>query len=1419
MLSLEAQKNTAAPTISSTTDPLPQWAQMMYAPDADLEVVSEAFQQYYQTHPFIKNQHTQYFKRLLRYRESYDYQINGSHLSAEERLAARQAERSYLMNRAAQTNTGRSGNWTCIGPFDWDHDAGGRSYAPGAAHVYTVEQCSGDANIMYAGTATAGLWRSTNRGASWTNITKDLTANQVYAVEVHPSNCNEVLAAMMSGIYRSTNGGSSWSETGSSSFRNTNHAVDDMKYHPGSTTTVWAATNNGLYRSTNNGVDWTEVMAGQFQEIEFHPTNNAIMYVIRQTGEVTEFWKSTDSGATWNQQTNGWPAPANGDHNRRAEIAVTPDNPDKVVALLTGSVNGGSGLFGIYVSTDAGVNWTFQCCGPQPGGQPSTSNINMMAWSDAGTDNGGQFYYDLALAVSPTDEDRIFVGGVNMWVSSDGGATFTCPAKWSHPDKPNYVHADLHDINYYSNGDLWVANDGGIFYSTDDGASFSRSIDGIAGSDFWGFGVGFNNDQLMLGGAYHNGTLIKNDNVYTNGWACMDGGDGVGGAVNPIYEDQAYSDRNIKTMPNNRTVSPATRGYALEPSWTYILGRFSQIEWGHDNYSIHYFGNGSGLYKTEDDNRTVTLLYDFGETVSDVEVAWTNPQVIYVATHRSGAKRVYRSSNGGLSFTTITPSQTSGSGISYDIEVSYEDEDVIWVARLGGNTPDGNKVYRSNNGGQSWTNITSTALNGEAITNIIVQRAANNQLYVGTTRSVYTSPNGGSNWSLFASGLPASIRSRQLAISYRNNKLYNATNRSVWVSDLAVTSTAKPQIAVDKYYSGCARDVFKFADHSTVGKSGPFQWSFPGATYVSSTTARNPEVIYGIPGQYDVSLTVGGQTQTLTNFVEVGNECSPQPEAGNAMSCTASNHHFRSSQALDVTTNTLTLMAWVKPDGIQDAYTGLIFNDNSGAGLNVRNNNEIGYHWSGGSTHWAWSSGVNVPEDEWSFVAMVVRPTSITFYVNEMEVTRNTTLNPVYWGTFRVGRYQGRSDRNFRGEIDEALIWNRSLNRDEIRLWRHLTKEQQADPSSPLFDNDLLAYLQFNEASGTVYDRAGINHGLLNGSATRIASTAPVGGGSSSKQMVNGGGNYTFTDEKLLLEFPATGTYPGDEIVVTQLLQSPMTAPTDLIHPGYYWIVNNYGNTTFTALERIEFWGINGLSSTELSDPEQFKLYKRASNADTQSWGDHLDQADQGNSGGRLTFSTDNGVTSFSQFAIGQDPSLILPVSFLDLWLRPADEEQVDIFWRTATEVDGDYFAVEHSSNGRSFNVIGTVPIANNATGGNYRLRHDRAVLGRNYYRIRAVDLDGEEDIFPIRSIDLSGEQPWATVYPNPISTMGTVHLRSNSPEETIFELFDVRGRRLRETRFRETADLRLFGLPNGIYTYRMTSGERTQTGQLIKGE
>ncbi|HQW01850.1 MAG TPA: PKD domain-containing protein [Saprospiraceae bacterium] len=1181
------------------TETVPAWVTTMYKTDADPGEVMSLYDEYYKTNPFVKNQHTQYYKRWI------------SGLSKNV-VPNPYYDSIYLQNYFDLKNQRSSSNWSTLGPIDWDHDAASRSYAPGSAHVYTVEQSISDENIIYAGTANAGVWKSTDRGISWTPKTNDLLTGGVTSIEINPTNANIVYAELLSNIYKSTNGGNSWQPTGDGSFMALTFATRDIRCKPDQPTTVFAATEDGLFRTTNSGTTWTNVLGGDALEIEFHPNDPDTMYVVRRNGDITEFFRSYNAGTTFTQQTTGWPAPNLGleEHQQRTEIAVTPDAPDKVYALATGSANGGSGLYGVYVSADRGATWTFQCCGPGPGGPPSSSNMNLMGWSDQGLDDGGQYYYDLAFGVSPYNKDSMWVCGVNLWVSGNEGASFVCPSAWSHSYKPNYVHADIHDLHYMEHsGELWVCGDGGIFYSNDRGANFSRRNVGITGSDFWGFGMGHWYGDVMIGGAYHNGTLMKEENTYINGWICTDGGDGVGGFVNPGYDRQAYSNYNIKQLQSNRTISPVTRDFQFQPNSTYITGKSSDLLFHPHYYGTWYTGSGTKLYLTRDNGFTYEEIYNFGVDVAAMDMCHADPDVLYACTFPDwwGTKRIYRSLNGGATWTEITPPAALMNNehlwIPYDITVDPNNPMKIWMVRTsmynGYPAYNGFKAYTSDNGGSTWTNISGTALDGQYPTNLMHQRGTNGGIYIGTRNSVYYRNATMPEWVLFNSGLPARTNSVKMLPWYRNGVLRNATDRSVWESPFYEASQPMAIPGVHKQYLFCDRDTAYFTDLSVLKETNAtWSWSFPGGT-PSTSTIRNPKVVYKSPGVYDVTLIVhdvnGDDTTTVDGMIIADNRCALDTTPGSAMKIASSPGYLKVDD-ISLTTQTLTVTAWIKPTGIQSEYSGIWMNDGTAAGFNFReSNNTLAYHWPGGA--WWWDSNLTVTPGEWSYVAMVVKPGSVTLYVNGVPAVHNTSVESVTIDNVRIGSYQGWNDRNFKGEIDEVCVWNRALTEDEIRLGRHLTK-------NPSIDQTIVAYYQFDDvSSGEVIDKASGVDGVLSGNANIIPSNVAVGSGTSQILLVQNNGNVSFTNGgDLSIGFGALN--PNGKVVVSHLNVLPDTVPQIKTPQGAYWIVNNYGtNQEIPSLDSINFYDCGALSHL-MADDFEFKIYKRAANAFGPVWGE-----------------------------------------------------------------------------------------------------------------------------------------------------------------------------------------------------------------------
>ena len=165
---------------NADTENLPHWVQLMYTENPDEGAVISAYRNYYKNNKLVKNKHTQYYKRWVRNLGRTTQPIK---------------------NRPKSKS---SNQWECVGPWDFDKDAASRSYAPGAAHLYTVEQSISNPNILYAGSATAGAWKTTDKGANWELITRDLDLGGVYAIEIDFTNPDNIYISGSGGIYKST---------------------------------------------------------------------------------------------------------------------------------------------------------------------------------------------------------------------------------------------------------------------------------------------------------------------------------------------------------------------------------------------------------------------------------------------------------------------------------------------------------------------------------------------------------------------------------------------------------------------------------------------------------------------------------------------------------------------------------------------------------------------------------------------------------------------------------------------------------------------------------------------------------------------------------------------------------------------------------------------------------------------------------------------------------------------------------------------------------------------------------------------------------------------------------------------------------------------------------------------------------------
>ncbi|MFT5777101.1 MAG: PKD repeat protein, partial [Crocinitomicaceae bacterium] len=528
-------------------------------------------------------------------------------------------------------------------------------------------------------------------------------------------------------------------------------------------------------------------------------------------------------------------------------------------------------------------------------------NPNILGWSEDGTGDGGQYYYDLALGCSPTDPDRVFAAGINVWRSLNGGTDWTINGHWvswvqSGSLKHRYSHADVHDIKFFDNGgsiDMWVASDGGLFYSSTQGDTLEPRMHGIHGTDFWGFGAGFKDGYVMVGGTYHNGTLIRYNDIYkggtvdpnVGGWLAELGGDNYRGFVNYADNTIGYADNgsfNFSPIREERMTGRSFQG-DKKCNTSYVSGEYGTYGFLPSNYTTFYSPVGTELYKTTNGGTSFSLMHDFGgNKLIQVKVAWNDPETIYV-THKvaSSNYQILRSNDGGITWTNCNPSAavTSGSNnrAKY-VEVDDEDPNKLWCILMGSQS--GNKVFQSIDGGQNWTDITAgPTINGENVRSISHHYGTDDGLYLGTTKHMYYKNASMPDWVLFSNNLPASTNCQFTEPYYGEGKIRTATQRGVYECDLYEDAPPVAMISANtqslNLASDCLADTVLFVDHSTARhSSATWQWTFEGGSPATSNL-ENPKILYTSPGTYDVSLIVtdvfGTDSIEIVDFITVTN--------------------------------------------------------------------------------------------------------------------------------------------------------------------------------------------------------------------------------------------------------------------------------------------------------------------------------------------------------------------------------------------------------------------------------------------------------------------------------------------------------------------------------------------------------------------
>ncbi|MBK6499816.1 MAG: hypothetical protein IPG00_17315 [Saprospiraceae bacterium] len=285
------------PSMIQISEDAPEWVHLLNQENPNVLDIKESYTAYYKSHPFVKNSYTQYYKRFMRWARPFMDGKGRISIPDPKTLATR--ERNILENRKSGN---RTANWTFAGPNEtWHTD--GTTKVTWQTNIYSLDIAPSNANILYAGGESGGLWKTTDKGLNWSLKTKDILHGAFGAVKVHPTNPDIVYVGTGGKLLKSIDGGTNWTTI----YTETDFWANEIAISSSNPNIVIVASNQGLLRSTNGGSTWTKLFTNKVWTVKRKESSGTSFFIIRKSGtDNSEFMSSTDSGATWTVQSTGW---------------------------------------------------------------------------------------------------------------------------------------------------------------------------------------------------------------------------------------------------------------------------------------------------------------------------------------------------------------------------------------------------------------------------------------------------------------------------------------------------------------------------------------------------------------------------------------------------------------------------------------------------------------------------------------------------------------------------------------------------------------------------------------------------------------------------------------------------------------------------------------------------------------------------------------------------------------------------------------------------------------------------------------------------------------------------------------------------------------------------------------------------------
>lgn len=707
------------------------------------------------------------------------------------RLRALQAlddnRRAIQSGKLGARAAGTTGAWKFIGPRPIDY--GGGYFNSGRISALAIDPRDND--VVYAGGADGGVWKTSDGGTTWTPLGDDQPSLSIGAIAIDPSNPNTVYVGtgeqdfsgdsyFGAGILKSTDAGATWKHIPGPFVQ---RFIGGMAVHPTDGATVLTASSIGLYRSTDAGETWSLVRSGQATAVFFDPNQPGIAWAALGTpagSTLNGVYRSTDAGATWRAVPGTAPLnlPA-GSTIGRIQIVNAPASPDTTYAVVS---NRTSSLNGIYRTTDAGATWINL-------GAPDFCNP--------------QCNYDIVIQPHPLDPSIVIAGGSTSVVRSlNGGASWQSQGT----TRMGLTHADHHAMVFTRDGTrLYDGNDGGA-WSTDafQGTSIVwNDLNATLGlTEYYpGQSIHPTNPQMSLAGSQDNGSHLYGGQLM---WTQVFGGDGGWTAIDPSVPNFVYvSTQNISLYRANSLG-------ATDPAWqvtnginkgdrhrfiaSFVMDPTNTQRMYYGTYKVYQSIDGGGVWRaispdlTDGPDSTTSSFF----TISSIAVSPANPDTIYTGAI-SGA--VYQTTDGGASWTSRAaglPFRAVTRVLAHPLE-----RDTVYLTFSGypgaSDTLPGH-IYRSTDGGNTWVDMSGNLPNIPA-NELVIDPDLPDTFYAATDAGVMVTTDGGNNWTTLGAGLPRVVV-LSLVLHRPTRTLRAATyGRSMWDYALPAVASAQPVIS------------------------------------------------------------------------------------------------------------------------------------------------------------------------------------------------------------------------------------------------------------------------------------------------------------------------------------------------------------------------------------------------------------------------------------------------------------------------------------------------------------------------------------------------------------------------------------------------------------------------------------------------